>query len=136
MTFIQSEQYTLSFKVRDYECDIVGVLNNAVYQCYLEHARHEFLKTIGIDFARLAKRNISLATLKIDLDYRYPLRSGDEFIVTLAMERISRFKFKFNQDIYRQSDNKLILNGIVIGTALNAKGRPEIPKELEELLPT
>ena len=35
--------YNLRFIVRDYECDLQGVVNNANYQHYLEHARHEFL---------------------------------------------------------------------------------------------
>jgi len=40
-------------RVRDYECDLQGIVNNAVYQNYLEHARHEFLHEVGIDFAQL-----------------------------------------------------------------------------------
>ncbi|NSW95739.1 MAG: acyl-CoA thioesterase, partial [Bacteroidales bacterium] len=35
--------FRLEFTVRDYECDLQGVVNNANYQHYLEHARHEYL---------------------------------------------------------------------------------------------
>ena len=47
--------FRLDFKVRDYECDIQGIVNNGVYQNYLEHARHEYLLASGVDFAELAK---------------------------------------------------------------------------------
>lgn len=50
--------FTLEMDVRDYECDIQGIVNNAVYQNYLEHARHEYLKEVGIDFAELAKMGL------------------------------------------------------------------------------
>ena len=33
--------YELKMKVRDYECDLQGIVNNANYQHYLEHTRHE-----------------------------------------------------------------------------------------------
>ena len=53
---IPDYQFTLNFDVRDYECDIEGIVNNAVYQNYLEHTRHEFLKQCGMDFAEMAKK--------------------------------------------------------------------------------
>ena len=43
----------LEMKVRDYECDLQGIVNNANYQHYLEHTRHEFLTSVGVSFAAL-----------------------------------------------------------------------------------
>ena len=38
--------YELEMKVRDYECDLQGIVNNANYQHYLEHTHHEFLSKL------------------------------------------------------------------------------------------
>ena len=43
--------YTVKMSVRDYECDLQGIVNNAVYQNYLEHARHLYLQSKGIDLS-------------------------------------------------------------------------------------
>ncbi len=48
--------HSLEFSVRDYECDVQGVVNNANYQHYLEHARHEFLLSKGISFMQAPRR--------------------------------------------------------------------------------
>lgn len=42
-------QFRLEFDVRDYECHMEGIVNDAVYLNYLEHVRHVFLKPSGID---------------------------------------------------------------------------------------
>jgi len=55
---IKEYLFQLKLKVRDYECDIQGIVNNAVYQNYLEHTRHEFIKTAYIDFAKLHEEGI------------------------------------------------------------------------------
>jgi acyl-CoA thioester hydrolase len=124
----------MEMAVRDYECDIQGVVNNGVYQNYLEHVRHEYLKHIGINFADYARQGINLMVVRAELDYRFPLESGDRFIVGLNLVRESRVKFAFQQDIFRLPDNKTILNARIIGTAVNAKGRPEIPEQLDKFI--
>ncbi|MGE0082219.1 MAG: acyl-CoA thioesterase [Thiohalomonadaceae bacterium] len=126
--------YTLEMSVRDYECDMQGIVNNAVYQNYLEHVRHEYLKSIGVDFADYARRGINFVVVRIEMDYKHPLTSGDRFVVGLNMVRESRIRFAFHQDIYRLPDMKPVIKAKVIGTAMNAKGRPEIPAEVEQLL--
>ena len=125
--------FKLDFKVRDYECDLQGVVNNGVYQNYLEHARHEFLLESGIDFAALARDHINLVVVRAELDYRYPLRSGDRFWVGLNVEQASKVRFDFLQDIYRFADDKLILNARITGTSLNERGRPFVPEQIRRL---
>ena len=127
-------QFKLEFAVRDYECDLAGMVNNASYLNYLEHARHQFLKSKEIDFAQLAQKGVYLVVLRIELDFLFSLRSGDTFYVAVNSERVSRLRFGFQQDIYRLPDEKPVLKAKVIGTAVNDGGRPFLPKELEQIL--
>jgi acyl-CoA thioester hydrolase len=126
-------RFSLDMKVRDYELDAQGVVNNAIYQNYLEYCRHEFLLSRGIDFNRLTREKTFLVVVRAELDYKTPLRGGDSFWIGLNLERISPLRFAFRQDIYRQSDQRLVLSAKTIGTALNEKGRPFLPPILEDL---
>jgi acyl-CoA thioester hydrolase len=126
--------FTLEMAVRDYECDLQGVVNNAVYQNYLEHARHEYLKSIGIDFAALAAEGINLVVTRVEIDYKHSLTSGDRFVVEVRPERLSPVRIGFRQDIYLLPERKMVIKALVTGTALNAKGRPQLPEALKEKL--
>lgn len=125
--------FSLEMTVRDYECDMQGIVNNAVYQNYLEHARHEYLRSIGIDFRSYTVNRINLVVTRAELDYKYPLGSGDRFVVNLRFRQESRIRFVFFQDIYRLSDSKLCLKGKIIGVALNDRGRPYVPEEFRRI---
>lgn len=126
-------QFKLTFEVRDYECDVQGIVNNAIYQHYLEHTRHVFLKQQGIDFVALSKQGINLVVTRVEMDYLYPLRSGNQFYVGLNLERVSRLRFGFLQDIFCLPESKPILKGKVIGAALNEAGKPCLLREFEAL---
>ena len=125
--------HKLLFSVRDYECDMQGVVNNGVYQNYLEHARHELLLTRGINFAELTAEKVNLVVVRAELDYRNSLTSGDKFVVCSNIRRASKLRFEFLQDIYRQPDEAIMLQARVVGTALNKRGRPFVPDLLHKL---
>ena len=127
---MEAKNFRLEMAVRDYECDLQGVVNNAVYQNYLEHARHEYLKSLGIDFAALAAQGINLVVTRVEIDYKTSLTSGDAFVVEVEMERTSPVRIVFVQTIYRQPDYKLSIKALITGTALGANGRPKLPAEL------
>jgi acyl-CoA thioester hydrolase len=128
-----SEPYTIEFKVRDYECDLQGIVNNAVYQNYLEHARHEFLLDRGVNFAELSRAGINLVVVRAELDYKKPLTSGDRFSVSLSFRMLDRVRFEFHQTITKE-DKAVCLEARIIATALNNRGRPSIPKTLSSVL--
>lgn len=127
-------EFSLPLAVRDYECDMQGVVNNAVYQNYLEHARHEFLKAHGVDFAALTRAGINLVVVRAELDYKGSLTSGDHFTVYTRMEQASRLKFAFHQRIVREADGKEMIAAIITGTGVNAQGRPFLPPDLLPLM--
>ena len=109
---IDDYKFTHEMKVRDYECDLQGIVNTANYQHYMEHSRHELLSKLGVNFGKLHEDGIDAMVAKITIEYKTPLRSGDKFVVGINLERKGP-KIIFYQDIYRLSDWKLCTKGIV-----------------------
>ncbi len=104
--------YELKLKVRDYECDLQGIVNNANYQHYLEHTRHEFLLSTGIGFAKLHAEGIDPVVARINIAFKTPLRSGDEFLSKLYLKK-EGIKYVFYQDIFRLPDMKVSIKSTV-----------------------
>lgn len=119
--------FEIELKVRDYECDIQGVVNNAVYQSYLEHARHEYLLSKAGSFKELTDQGILLMVSRIEMDFKNSLASRDLFTVKLRTER-EGVKLVFYQDIFRLPDNALCLKARVdvIAKINNRLSRGEI----------
>lgn len=126
------EKYCFEYemKVRDYECDMQGIVNNANYQHYLEHSRHEFLLTAGTSFIEMRDKGIDPVVSKIEINYKQPLRSGDTFVCKLYIRR-EGIKFVFYQDIFRLPDMILSVKAKV-ETVCTVHGRLS---RGEELLP-
>ena len=125
--------FELTADVRDYECDLQGVVNNAVYQNYLEHARHKYLQSRGLSFAAFHRQGQDLVLTRAEIDYKAPLQSGDRYTVKLRIEKESRLRFRYVQDIYKE-DGTHVLHGRLIGTCINRDGHRGFPPEIEALL--
>ena len=104
--------YELKMKVRDYECDLQGIVNNANYQHYIEHTRHEFLSATGISFAQLHTEGIDPVVARLNMAFKTPLKSGDEFVSKLYLKK-EGIKYVFFQDIFRLPDMKVVIKATV-----------------------
>jgi len=104
--------FETEMEVRDYECDIQGIVNNANYLHYIEHTRHLYLTSLGVSFARLHERGVDAVVARMNLQYKTPLRCDDHFVSRLAVRK-EGLRYIFNQDLFRKADNRLCFRSTV-----------------------
>ena len=98
--------------VRDYECDIEGIVNNANYLHYCEHTRHLFLKKCGLSFADMHAKGVDAVVARMQLQYKAPLRPDDEFVSKMRLTK-EGIKYVFHHDLFRAADNQICFRGKV-----------------------
>jgi acyl-CoA thioester hydrolase len=125
--------FNLDFSVRDYELDLQGIVNNAVYLNYLEHARHEFLKSKGLDFNELHLQGYDAVVVRSEVDYKKSLRSGDEFTVETYVSREGRLRIIFHQTIRKKSDQSVVIKAQIFAACIH-NNRPIEPLLILEKL--
>lgn len=115
-------------KVRDYECDAQGIVNNANYQHYYEVVRHEFLEQHGLNFYELHEQGIDAVVVSVYIRYKHSLRGGNDFICTVDSIEKEGIRYIFNQKIIRLKDNKVCSTAkIEVACMVNGKvGKPDL----------
>ena len=104
--------FSLDMKVRDYECDLQGIVNNANYLHYTEHTRHRFIRSLNISFSKLHDKGVDPVVARMNLEYKTPLTCDDEFISRLALRK-EGIRYIFTHDLYRASDDRLCFHADV-----------------------
>ncbi len=114
MMTIDKEKYVFSheIKVRDYELDCEGIVNNANYIHYLELTRHEFCEMAGVSFKQMLEQGLVPVANRIEIDYRRSERSGDTLVSCLWVER-KGVRFLFHQDLYDKATGQLAVTALV-----------------------
>jgi acyl-CoA thioester hydrolase len=81
--------FTMCLRVRYYEMDILGHVNNAVYLNYLEHVAIEHTQSLGFDHARLRELGGQFVVRRHEIDYLGAAVAGDELAITTWPEQMS-----------------------------------------------
>ncbi len=114
---ISKAAFVLPMKVRDYEVDSEGIVNNANYLHYFEHTRHEFCDSVGYPFRRMLAEGIVPVVREITVRYLEPLRLADEFDSCLTLERRGP-RFIFRQWILHRGSGNVAAEGEITIVAL------------------
>jgi len=126
-------QTSTTIEVRDYECDIQGIVNNAVYMNYLEHGRHEWLRAHNIDFQALHDQGLDLVVIRAEMDFHQSLRPGDIVEIRTSFKQESRLRWLAEQMIYRA--NELCLSAKIFGTCVDRKrNKPSVCDDLRQAM--
>jgi acyl-CoA thioester hydrolase len=113
--------FETKMKVRDYECDSQGVVNNANYLHYFEATRHEFMEACGLRLCDLTQNNIFPVVRNVSVSYKSSLRGSDSFMSRVAIER-ETIKYFFKQEIYRLPEKTLCAKATIeVVTIINGK---------------
>ncbi len=96
------------FPVRVYyeDTDAGGVVYHANYLRFMERARTEWLRTLGIEQDTLAQElDAAFAVAGLEIAYRKPARFNDALNVSAKIDTVSRAMLVFKQEIWRESSN-------------------------------
>jgi len=115
-------------KVRSYECDSYGHVNNANYLNYLEFARYELLKDVGFDYPAMIKAGYGVFVARIEIDYKKPAITDDELLIKSWPIKKGAVSGVIAQQVWREDD--LLIDAKVTWAFVDSNGMPtKIPSE-------
>jgi acyl-CoA thioester hydrolase len=131
-----AKPFEWSIRVYYEDTDAQGVVYYANYFRYMERARTEWLRSLGVDQSHLlnAERRMFVVT-ETRAEFVSPARFNDEVVVTARLAKLNRATFDIEQNIYLNGlDETLLLRGGVKAAFLNADTmRPmRVPAEIFE----
>ncbi len=121
--------FEFPIKVRDYEVDGQGIVNNANYLHYLEHTRHEFCEYVGLTWRRMNEMGLMPVVRKVEIEYINSLHMGEAMVSKLWLERKGP-RFIFHQDIFTTEGLHIVTANVTVVSVVN--GRPSRGEVLAE----
>lgn len=130
--------YVWQARVYYEDTDAGGVVYYANYLKYMERARSEWLRALGIEQDTLAKElNVLFAVRSVTIDYKKPARFNDALTVTVAPHALKPASISFKQDITEEGDETNLFTtsevNVVCLNAENFSPNP-IPKNLFQII--
>jgi acyl-CoA thioester hydrolase len=126
------QPFTTQLRVRHYEMDALGHVNNAVYQSYLEQAAIEHSEQLGFTYQRYREIGGVFVLRRIEIDYRRPAVAGETLEVTTWLQEMRGPRAIRRYEIRRQVDGELLVTAEALWAWVElATMRPRpIPQQL------
>ena len=120
--FVGSEHH-FALTVYFEDTDAYGIVYYANYLKFMERARSDFIRAVGVDqAAELAASGSAYAVVEVDIRYRKPGRLGDDLQVVSTVDQVRASSVHIQQRVMRGSE--LLTEARVVAAFLDGEGRP------------
>ncbi len=116
----------LEIVVRSTEVDMLGHVNNAVYQQWFEWGRFEWVRWSGVDFDALSPEHLSLVVVHVSLDYRREARRDDRMVIETSLARLGTKSMTWRQRVLH-ADGTVAAEGDVVLAVFDTRTRRAEP---------
>jgi acyl-CoA thioester hydrolase len=125
--------FTVEFRVRSYELDSYGHVNNATYLNYLEYARMTALLEKNFSLKSMRESGYVVVIRRVEIDYKFPLFLNDEVLVKTYTSESRNTSGTFIQEIHNQTHGRMAAEARVTWVFTNLSGKPiPIPQEIRD----
>lgn len=114
----------INIRVRYGETDKMGVVYHANYANYLEVARVEWLRTLGVSYKWMEDNGVMLPVISLNIKYKNPARYDDLLTVVVNLKKEPGVKIEFDYTILGENGVVLIEANTVLAFINMETGRP------------
>ena len=118
-------EHKTEIDIRYAETDKMGMVHHSAYVVYLEQARVEHLKAIGLPYHKLEERGVFLPVIELKIDYLKPARFGQKINVVSKIFPVKGARLKVEYSLF--CGDELILTGYSIHAFIGENKRPIRP---------
>lgn len=97
-------EFILPVRVYYEDTDAGGIVYHANYLKFMERARTEWLRALGLEQDTLAAQGIVFVVSALDIQYRKPARFNESLWVKTCVKSLGRASLTFTQTIWRQDN--------------------------------
>ena len=118
-----------TFQCRVYyeDTDLAGIVYYANYLKFIERARSEWVRNLGLDQNVLRKdHGIVFAVRKVEADYLKSAKFDELLLISTELQKKTRVRLNFSQEIYRDSDLIFRANLVIVPLSV-AGGLVKLP---------
>lgn len=103
------QPFTTQIRVRHYEMDALGHVNNAIYQNYLEQAAIEHSEYLGLTLEVYRELGGVFVMRRIEIDYLRPAVAGDRLEVTTWLQEMRGSRAVRRYEIRKHNNDHILV---------------------------
>ena len=121
---LQGNEHWFALRVYIEDTDVGGVVYHANYLRFLERARSDLLRALGIDHRGSIESGMGVyAVVEVNIKYRKPAKLDDDLLIVSKLAKLGGVSLEIDQKVLRGSE--LLAEGTVTVAFLSAAGRPK-----------